>query len=556
LELNGEGVDVDTWLVDAESSVQFLLDNASSERLVLYASLPHVFVHCVLAPLKQAQVADHAELGRYFVGADAKWRIEHSSGGGKPDRVYLTSPLDDSPTLRGGEKLVYRRWWAGAKGTKTEISQRLVHALDLHYLEARNAYCRLDELGDIEEVIKVLDEPSSRFGEGRLVVTIKASDFYEYARLARMGLVFFYDFTRTRRGSFPGWSNQKLFDHDEPNLFYHGGVQPGVGSYVNGRYIVVPPVTNRQIVRCHRDKWNPKKRSYEVFKAIDLKTGKQIEASCDPDKLSSYFEPNSPLPLQMCPVFFRAEVLHKYKADPEKFELGDRSISCRGAWHLETYDVNDVGQVHTYVRYLGYLPYEEQLYWKSFNEWPKGTISRRAFRTDFLGEWSTDYDALRVVRHKVKRLDELSPDWWNPRGDELASAVHYPVTTSQAEWSEAILALDHLVVEGFQETSLRRLVEALGRVAEERWRSLKLLEEYLIGKGVAAGDAEAAVKNLKRLHDLRTIVKGHAAPLKKAAASDAALRDYETYHAHFESLAAGCDSALTTVMVASGISTT
>jgi hypothetical protein len=42
---------------------------------------------------------------------------------------------------------------------------------------------------------------------------------------------------------------------------------------------------------------------------------------------------------------------------------------------LQTYDFNEAGQVHTYIRYLGYLPISEQRYWKAFNEPPKGTIS-------------------------------------------------------------------------------------------------------------------------------------------------------------------------------------
>ena len=95
----------------------------------------------------------------------------------------------------------------------------------------------------------------------------------------------------------------------------------------------------------------------------------------------------------MSPVFFNAEVLHKYKADTEKYTLEDRSINCRGTWSLQTYDVNEAGQVHTYLRYLGYLPYKEQLYWQSFNEWPKAALSERAIATDFKGEFHTDYDS-------------------------------------------------------------------------------------------------------------------------------------------------------------------
>lgn len=34
------------------------------------------------------------------------------------------------------------------------------------------------------------------------------------------------------------------------------------------------------------------------------------------------------------------------------------------------------------------LPIAEQRYWKAFNEAPKAGISKRAFETDFQGEWS------------------------------------------------------------------------------------------------------------------------------------------------------------------------
>jgi len=433
-KLSGHGVDIDAWLTEAGSAVGFLQDNARSERLVLYASLPHVLLHGVLAPLKQLKKPDQSDLNHDFVTTYAGWHIDHVSDGGRPDRVYLAPPLSNhGPTFKGGEKLVFRRSWAGGRAP-TEISQRLVHALELHFIEERNAYCRLDELGDFEEVINIVDIPSERFGESVVVVTIRAKEFYEYACLSGMGVIFFYDFTRFRPGSFRGWSNQRRFERSDPHLFYHGGVQPGVGSYMNGRQVVFPPVTMREIVRRYKEYRNPKKRRYAVFRALDLKTMKHIEVSCDPAKLSNYFQPESELPLEMSPAFFRAEVLHKYKSDPSKYELSDRSINCRGAWHLDTYDINEAGQVHTYLRYLAYLPYQEQLYWQSFNEWPRGFVSQRAFRTDFMGEWSTEYDPLQSVKRKVERLDKTPPVWWNPRGTELARTVHYPVTGSEAEW--------------------------------------------------------------------------------------------------------------------------
>ena len=450
--------------------------------------------------------------------------------------------------LENGEKLVFRRSWPGAEDVSTELNQRLVHALQLHYVEERNAYCRIDELGDVDEVIKIIDQPSERIGESVCVVSIRSEEFFEYARLANMGVVFFFDFTRFRPKSFTGWSNRGQFERDDPALYYNGAVLPGVGSYINGRQIVFPPIGRRQIVRRYQARRDPKKRQFAAFKALDLNTDNRIEVSCDPACLSNYFEPDSDLPLEMSPVFFRAEVLQKYKADPSKYKLSARSILCRGAWELQTYDVNDVGQAHTYLRYLGFLPYQEQLYWQSFNEWPKGPLSSRAITTDFEGAFSKEYDPLQSVKHKVEALDRDALAWWNPRGKEIARVVHYPVTNSVAEWADSILALDQLVVEGFRVKALRGLASTMGLQVDKAWGSISLLQECLLGKGVDEDEAEGAAGALRTVHHLRTILKGHAAPAKKAAEAKRVRMTHGSFRAHFSALAADCDQALRLVM--------
>ena len=60
------------------------------------------------------------------------------------------------------------------------------------------------------------------------------------------------------------------------------------------------------------------------------------------------------------------------------------------------------------------LPYSEQLYWQSFNEWPKGAISERAITTDFKGEFFYGYDPLNSLKRKIMYLDETAPSWWQP----------------------------------------------------------------------------------------------------------------------------------------------
>jgi hypothetical protein len=502
--------DLGKWLSSAEGSIDFLRRNIRSERMVLFASMPAILIHAVLAPLDALDPPDQKDLSQDFVAPDDKWSIEHVSGGGQADRVYLAAPMSGRwETLGACEKLVFMRSPPWSSERTIEISQKLIHSLDLHFVEERNAYCRLNDDGDREDIINVIEIAGESWPENITVVSIFAKDFTEYMCLSGMGMVVFFDFTRVPP-SFNGWSGQEHFEHNARDLFYHGGVMAGHGSYVNGRMIVRPAVTTQEIVEAHKRARDPLRRNYAVFKALDLRTGQRIEVSCSPATVSNYFQ-QSDLPLEMSPAFFRAEVLHRYKADPEKYELRERSIYCRGTWTLRTYDINDAGQVHTYLRYLGELPHKEQVYWQSFNEWPKAPLSRRAITTDFKGEFFTEYDALNSLKLKIRNLDERRPDWWQVRGDEMAKTVHYPATSASSEWANEMLALDQLTVEGFRVKELRDLAQKLNRGIDKDWKSLKLVEECLVGSGMDANEAKQAMSALQELHEMRSVVKGHSA---------------------------------------------
>jgi hypothetical protein len=539
------------WLATAEEGVQFLKEHLGGEQTVLYASLNAVMIHGVLVPIQGLESINREEFSREFVSPDASWVIEHVSGGGEPDRVYLAPPLRRlGGSVESGEKLVFKRFFAGREGdTPIEISQKLVHALDLHFLEERNAWCRLDDDGDILEVIKIVRENNADWIHAVTVVTVLAKDFAEYMRLADMALLYFFDFTRTQPRSFSGWSGVAPVKFDAPDLFYHGGIMGQSGSYINGRMIVRPEVLYENIVNDYMERRNPSLRQYAVFKAIDLKTKKRIEVSANPEGLSNYFQPESTLPLEMSPAFFKAEVLHRYKADQVKYSLNDRSITCRGAWSLRTYDVNKEGQVHTYLRYLGELPYKEQLYWQSFNEWPKGGLSERAITTDFKGEFYRGYDPLNSLKRVTVELDERAPGWWQPRGEALRKVVHNPVTPSSAEWSDAVMLLDQLVNEGFLLAALRALAKSLGIVLQPDWRQFKLLEECVAAKSVNGVDAKELIDPLRRLRELRNHLKGHVSTRKQELAKQA-IKAHGSFKAHFEHVA---DEVLETLKVLASI---
>ena len=531
------------WLNGAREGVEYLRENAAGEDFVIYASLGHVYLQAVLAPLRQLKKLEASELAGARLEVDGSWRIEQEWGGGRSgDRVYLVPPLDESGPLRGGEKLVFLRQWPGARRIETEVSQKFVHALDVHFVEERGSYCRVDYQGDLDDIVKLHQIEGTDPWEDERVVTVRRSELEEFAALASMGVVVFFDFNRYKPGDPDLWLDVKRSEHHERLLSYQAGVQAGTGSFVQGRLIHLPGETKRQIAQ-RRQKERTSRKEYAEFKIVDLVTRTRIETSCDPDCLSSYFDRDSARPRTMSPAFFSSEVLHKYKADAAKFELTERTISCRGAWHLTTYDINEAGQVHTYVGYLGDLPYREQLYWQSFNEWPKAGLSERAVRNDFMGEFA-EPDPLQSIKHKIEVLDREGPGWWRARGVDMARVVQIPATGSENEWSEALLALDQFLVEGFVVKDLRRAVRELGRTVEKEWGSLKLLEECLVGRGLDEEEAKGMVRPLRDVHEHRSVVKGHSAASRKQELAKAAVKTHGSFRAHFKVLVGRCDWAL------------
>jgi hypothetical protein len=536
------------WLAGAEDSVQFLRSHYNEREVLLHAGGPHVLVHAVLAPADALTPPDKDDLAHSWVEREDSWRIERSfRGGPSPEyRVVLEPPMS-SPgckSLIGGEKLVFLRRLSGVqKGpTPIEMSQKLVHALDLHYLPDRDAYCRLNKQGDVEDVISVLRERGETEWGDLTAVTMQSKDLHEYMAVTNTVLFVRFDFTRFAPAGFSSWSDERSVV-DEADVHYNTCRMEEHASFANGYIIIRPQTTVEDLIEDWRNEFEGGGKKYATFKFYDRKNSRLVETPCGPGYHVSYFE-QSHLPWDISPVFFRPEVLHRFKADPEKYSLNDRSISCRNAWHLDTYDINEAGQVHTYLIYLSRLPYEEQLYWQAFNEWPKADISKRAFTTDIKGEWTTDHDPLLSIKLLVQNLNEQAPGWWKTRAQELQDAARYPATDSVSEWGDEILALDHLIVEGFAIKGLRALAEDNRVAVEKEWGSLKVLEVVLAAMGMGADFLAMTMEPLRELHSLRNPAKAHGDPEGRAKRVSEARKAHHSLRNHFTNLASRCDVAL------------
>lgn len=542
-----EETSFNTWL-QLEDAIAFLKDNTRDDQFVLYASLPNVFIHAMLVPSEYVTPPNIDDLMLWNCNPyDLGWGVV-TSYHPRPS-IAISPPLDGtgSETLDKGEQLIFAREFEGRVGEKRyfEILQKFLHVSDLHYLEERKAYCRLDRHGDVEDVVRIIKIPTSA-GQmyGGTIVTVTREVLDRYATLTDSTIVRTFDFTRASFSRFGGWRE----GHDAPttpmgDLFFRTHIETGNASYIRGCQVVRSQVSKEDIM----EEFHPgskRNAQYATFIAHDWKNQVVKEISCAPGATANYFTP-SDLPFEVSPAFFRPEVLSKYKADSEKYRLEERTIFCRGTWYLKNYDVNEAGQVHTYLAYLRNLPYEEQLHWKAHNEAPKGTISRRAFLSDFEGCWEHPYDPLESMKEHVRKLKDEQVPWWTLHSEDAIGRSHYPITASPDEWANEILHLDQLIVEPFEKAWFKNELLQLGKKPDPKVGSLILTEECLAEWGQDRDEAKSVVSPLRTLHELRSKLKGHAVgESTQTQLRQQALNEHGSYKVHFRVLCRACDESL------------
>jgi hypothetical protein len=528
------------WILQNDLA-DFLQRDLLDDRVILYASFSHLFLHAVLVPpFDPKNESEIADLMDWSLTVDSTWALTTSG-----DDAWIAPPLDfvGSKHLGKGEKLVFLRDsdLVDPKRTYIEISQKLTHTLSLHHIPERKAWCKTDDRGDVDEVIKVHDFDATDAGR---VISMDMRALRQYAGLTGQWLFRMFDVPRYRSGSFHGFASEMSRQSIPGGSNLHGWIHVAekYASVSRGIQWANPGLTKAEIARTV---WgsDAATEQYESFIAWDWRNQTVDTFSCDPAELANYFVPADG-PFQTSPAFFKPEVLRKYKADPEKYAIEGRTISCRGAWYLKGWGVNDAGQVHAYLCDLGKLPHTEQLHWKSFNEEPKAGLSESVIATDFEGRWSEHYEPLESLRSRCRELHEHPCDWWRLRDEELLRRTQYPLTDTRQDWSDELLNLDQMVVESIVEKPIRKRAKSLGRELEHQWRGIRLLQECLIGLGFDEQRSKELVEPLSTMHFLRSALKGHASGSKQAELEKEARNRSGTLLADFKTLCERCDENL------------
>lgn len=533
-EIPADSQDFSEW-IKAEAHLAFLRENALADELVIYASGEYSFVHSVAVPNDKLSPIDQDDLMGWSFNP-YRSIASYVTGGGRDD-VWVERGLSGTgtKTLENAVQLIFGRTfegWAGPGRNYYELHQEYAHLSGTHWRPEKRAYCRFNEHGDIEPVVSVTTREDK--GSNVALLSFKWEPLEEYLVASNASLVRMFDFTLYRQSGFNGWSNeppQKFYDSD--HFFYHQKVMPDCAAYTRGVQIIRPRRPDKAVFTDITDGWvGQKHKEYAEFIAYDWRNSRIAKISTDPSATANYFnaEGNS-LPFELSPAFFRPEVLLKYKADRDKYTVGEREVSCRAAWHLEGIDVNEAGQVHAYICDLRRLPYEEQLHWLSFNEPPKANISKRAFINDFKGDWVTFMEPLQEVLSVIRRWHNNKVTWWTLRDEKLLDRVSTPLTESRDEWAEAFMDLAKLVVEGFETKLIRAKLDTAQVPYKKEDGTIALLEK-LLNKGDSSGEVQKLV-GLRSVQLLRSKAKGHADGSEAEQLAQDALMEYETFGNHF-----------------------
>lgn len=365
-----------------------------------------------------------------------------------------------------------RQYYGNPKGKENyyEFNQLVTHPLDLHWSSIKNSYCNIDAQGEEIEKIKIINHDKVN------LILIRRKTLDKLLFLGKWVLVRYCVFNRLKTDSpyFISCTSEQFEPREYEAKFE---IRKCGDEYIEfrGAQIEQPKTPKEQLLSWTTSDEEEEEKRYADFIVQDWKNRRILKNySLDPRNYANYFT-KSDLPFETSPIYFKAEVLDKYKNNPDKYDLTERTLACRGGWYLETYDINEHNQVHTYAVYLARLPYKEQLHWLTYNEEPKGSISKRAFQTDFEAKFPDEKSKLQLLQESLEKLGSLKIGKegliiWSPKGGSWNSAskgLHYVNTENPNQWHDFIIALANTTNEGFQTKPLRKIASGLGNKDEE-----------------------------------------------------------------------------------------
>ena len=258
-------------------------------------------------------------------------------------------------------------------------------------------------------------------------------------------------------------------------------------------------------------------KRYVEFKIGRDSNCKDLYYTCNPEKLGNFLVNNPNIPDYLTPVFFRKEVLDKYRKD-DRYSLEKGILRFGTIWALYIDNERDDDLVSAYLGDLGRdLPsYEEQQHWASCNVVCEAKISDTKFQRDMMAKFCNPVDTLSVFQSKYVEVNRESLNilGWSlylelsEKDAYIFKDLYVPSKNSQSDFDNAVLLLTKLLCDALNVVDIKaELIRLNPNLQTESKGSIYYLTELFKAKGLSNYDD--AITALKNIQELRSSGTGH-----------------------------------------------
>ena len=396
------------------------------------------------------------------------------------------------------EPFTFRREWLSRATSTFELIQNFILFYNLYFDDKENTYNALSKAGESIAVIKVSNKKQKQR------IEIRNCFLKNYLACKNRILVRQHDHNTRSSKTIDELGIEPSHGHKLNGEDYaldlavaddHITGKTGAVSNLNGKDLVLP-------LKKPKDLLGWPKENCEFIIGVDDQ-GESIKASCKVVDNPTRF---------LTPVYFKRDVLEKYHGAQSVYEVSESMVACGGHW-LIPIDTNRADLVQVWLGDLQKLPYNEQLYWLSYNVLPEGGITKQRLVRDFDGAFAESED---IVYQFKKSLKNFQGVFKNRFGFKLFKPLHkadahlepslrVPVNNESGEFEAQLRNLATLLPDSINIKSIRS--------------ATKKPEKYQI----------TALENFLNHHSLNTDIIYHLHKIQDMRSSGAAHRKGKEY---------------------------
>lgn len=426
---------------------------------------------------------------------DPSWDL--TSGCSSPE--FITTCKDGIETTKyfrfseyGVEPLIIWRNFYGIRENYYEVLEEFRYYFNLFEDRNNRKYIAIDDNGDETDVILI--------GENEIKIELKY--IKEFLALKEMKLAIFFTIDRFSKNTLEELGIEKYGEivNGDKHIYSIGAENC---NYINDQRKSFAWLLGKKLISGMKN-FKPsiffEETEYADFIIGIDEDGKEIFHTCNKDKISGAN--------YLTPVFFRKEVLSKYYNRPDKYSVKDGRLHCANLWILKM-DNNHPQYVMILLSELGNLPYNEQLYWKSYNI-AQGKISHATWTRWIKGEWAEPDRSDLFFKQKFPYFQEK---WFKKFGwylflplaekdNHFFESLRIPLTNEQKEFDEQVLSITKILIDSLNETELEKGIE----ISKDNPKGIDKFEAFLKSKHI---EFEGMIEFLRKLQTLRSSGTAH-----------------------------------------------